>query len=844
MLAVDSGATLNVNGNVSIATPLSLAGTMAVTGPATVAMTDLRVAGGSYTMSSGQSMVVSDGDPTWSNPDGYGLRISAGGTFTMNGGLLIVNGVAGPSYLSVGDSTIGGAGSGPAYFNMSGGTVYAGLFGGEAGNFGLPGGNSIGLIVGEGQSPNSSVPSCPGIVNQSGGLMIVHGYGCFYVVRDAWWDSPGTGTYNLSGGTLNTSEDAIGQSHPAGPANNWYWSDDSKWSLIGVAGGNGTVNVSGNGYWTIADDGTFRPLSIASGDNVGDPSGPGTQGTVNITGGTVMANAGIIMGDVFAAHGANYQGSQASLTLNGGLLDVGGGGAAPSSGMIYIGTGGTLNLNSGTLQNVTEIYGNAELDISTGALIGGARTPLVKSGPGTLVVAGVNTYSAGTIITGGTLAIGAAPTAVPLQPLVHYTFNDGTIGQPATTFQDTGTANLPITASGGNGIPTVVAGKYTQAVLGTGNLQTAVPTALENVSAYTVSYWINTDGYGGGGIFTTRLGTGGVDQFYWPGNSNGLLQSEIYTTGSSWVSPNLSNLNLSGWNLITTTVGSGVWSIYIDGSLASGGSGTYSGDAVLSQGENLYLLTAPNAGFQGNLGDFRIYGSVLSQSQINSLYAGGEATITGTGAVGALPATTAVQIAAGSALDLSGLNQTIGSLSDYTLASGGTVTNSGGTLATLTVAPSGGSSTTFSGVIQDGNAQTALTINGNGTQDLAGANTFSGPTTLTAGTLQLDNAYAVQNSTVSVGTASSLTFGTGVGTVYLGGLAGTGNVALDDLGNNAVTIQVGGNNASTTYSGVLSGDGGLTKNGTGMLTLGGANTYAGQTLISNGTVQLGAAAPR
>ncbi len=260
----------------------------------------------------------------------------------------------------------------------------------------------------------------------------------------------------------------------------------------------------------------------------------------------------------------------------------------------------------------------------------------------------------------------------------------------------------------------------------------------------------------------------------------------------------------------------------------------------LSQGENLYLLTAPAAGFQGELGDFRIYGSVLSQSQINSLYAGGEATITGTGDVGALPATTAVQIAAGSALDLSGLNQTIGSLSDYTIASGGTVTNSGGTLATLTVAPSGGSSTTFSGVIQDGNAQTALTINGNGTQDLAGANTFSGPTTLTAGTLQLDNAYAVQNSTVSVGTASSLTFGTGVGTVYLGGLAGAGNVTLDDLGNNAVTIQVGGNNASTTYSGVLSGDGGLTKNGTGMLTLGGANTYLGQTLISNGTVQLGA----
>ena len=504
---------------------------------------------------------------------------------------------------------------------------------------------------------------------------------------------------------------------------------------------------------------------------------------------------------------------------------------------------GTFTAASGTLQNVTEIWGGVTVDGNGNLLDSAAPIPLVKSGPGTLVVAGVNTYSAGTIITGGTLAIGAAPTAAPLQPLVHYTFNDGTIGQYATTFQDTGTANLPISGIGGQWHSDRCRRQVHPG--GPWHRQpavTAAATALEGYSAYTVSYWMNTDGYSGGGIFTTRLSTGGVDQYYNPGNNSGQLISEIYTTGSSWVSPELDNLNLSGWNLITTTVGGGVWSVFIDGTLASGGSGTYSGDAVLSQGENLYLLTAPAAGFQGELGDFRIYGSVLSQSQINSLYAGGEATITGTGNVGALPATTAVQIAAGSALDLSGLNQTIGSLSDYTIGSGGTVTNSGGTLATLTVAPSGGSSTTFSGVIQDGNAQTALTINGNGTQDLAGANTFSGPTTLTAGTLQLDNAYAVQNSTVSVGTASSLTFGTGVGTVYLGGLAGAGNVTLDDLGNNAVTIQVGGNNASTTYSGVLSGDGGLTKNGTGMLTLGGANTYTGSTVISAGTLQLGAGA--
>ena len=40
----------------------------------------------------------------------------------MTGGQLIINGTAGPSEISVGDSTVGGTGSGPAVFNLSGGT--------------------------------------------------------------------------------------------------------------------------------------------------------------------------------------------------------------------------------------------------------------------------------------------------------------------------------------------------------------------------------------------------------------------------------------------------------------------------------------------------------------------------------------------------------------------------------------------------------------------------------------------------------------------------------------------------------------------------------------------------
>lgn len=66
----------------------------------------------------------------------------------------------------------------------------------------------------------------------------------------------------------------------------------------------------------------------------------------------------------------------------------------------------------------------------------------------------------------------------------------------------------------------------------------------------------------------------------------------------------------------------------------------------------------------------------------------------------------------------------------------------------------------------------------------------------------------------------------------IGTLTGSGAVPV-----NTNTISVGIDNSSTTFPGIISGTtGGLTKVGTGTLTLTGSNTYGGTTLVSSGTL--------
>ncbi len=186
--------------------------------------------------------------------------------------------------------------------------------------------------------------------------------------------------------------------------------------------------------------------------------------------------------------------------------------------------------------------------------------------------------------------------------------------------------------------------------------------------------------------------------------------------------------------------------------------------------------------------------------------------VNATPGVNTLPATTALSIAIGSTLDLSGGSQQVASLSDQTPGSGGSIINSGTTASVLTLSLSGGA-TTFSGMIQggggapSGSGTISLVVSGSGTQVLAGSNTYTGATSVNAATLQ-------------VGDGGS------------GEFLGSPTVALS---NSALLVFNHAN--ALTYAGSISGNGGMTQTGPGILTLTGSNTYTGSTAVKAGTLQ-------
>ena len=133
-----------------------------------------------------------------------------------------------------------------------------------------------------------------------------------------------------------------------------------------------------------------------------------------------------------------------------------------------------------------------------------------------------------------------------------------------------------------------------------------------------------------------------------------------------------------------------------------------------------------------------------------------------------------------------------------------------------------------------------LTKNTTGTLTLAGTNSYTGGTTVSNGTLLMGAANTLPSTgAVTVDAPGILNLNDFGQTIA--SLAGSGSVAF---GSGPHVLTIGGTNSSSTFSGVLSGVGNLTKVGTGTLTLSGNNTYDGTTTVNGGTLLVnGQAAP-
>ncbi len=207
-----------------------------------------------------------------------------------------------------------------------------------------------------------------------------------------------------------------------------------------------------------------------------------------------------------------------------------------------------------------------------------------------------------------------------------------------------------------------------------------------------------------------------------------------------------------------------------------------------------------------------------------------------------LASTNAVTLAntAGVTFNLNNFSQTIGSIA------GGGLTGGNISLGTATLTTGGdNSNTSFDGIISGTSG--SIVKAGSGSFTLTNANTYTGGTTLNAGTLNINNAaalgtgtFTINGGTVDNTSGAAITNSNNNVQTWGGDFIFTGTNNLN-MGTGAVAMSAGRTlniNAGTlTIGGIVSGSGfALTKSGNGILALQGVNTYSGGTVINAGVI--------
>ncbi len=616
-----------------------------------------------------------------------------------------------------------------------------------------------------------------------------------------------------AGGTLTNS--ATGTVNltiiPAGP---------STFSGV-IQNGSGTtaLTLNGPGTQVLAGSNTYTGgTTITAGTlQVGNGGNSGTFGTGSVANNDTLvfnrSDSGLTVSSVISGSGAVYLKGSGLTTLTG--INSFSGPATVSAGTLQIGNGTSGNdgsfAASSIVNNSTLKYNAAATQLYAGVISGSGA--LNKSGTGTLLLSGTNTYSGATTINGGTLRL--APGIAAVTPGSKLYLNAAAVGGIAnggtiTAVQDlsgngnnttAGAGTVTYSTSGFNGSPTLMfngASYLNDSFSVSSNTGTIFVVMKPNNLTQVSGALVGSSANGANVEFRQEVDSGAAQLGLLRQNTTHLLNS---TTGGGAVT-------LSGQVVAVTylQVPTGGEQFYVNGALQSD-NGPNTGN--LNGGASSCIGGASNNDdFNGSIAAVVAYNTVLTADQITATSTALNNQFFGTPAnYAVLPSTTDLSISAsGAGLDLSGVNQSVASLS----GAAGSFVRLGG--ATLGVG-SDGLTTTFAGNITDTggasvNAGGALTKNGAGMFTLSGANNYSGATSISGGTLQIGGAGVLGGGN------------------YTGTISNSGVLAVNTSSNQ-------------TYGGAISGAGPLYQLGSGTLTLAANNSYAGGTFINGGALVVG-----